>query len=246
MNDQIKKLREDLNGDVTVSFGGAAGTPLFITAPDIESLYRQYQLFCDGYGLTRIDFDIEGSFVSPIYADDHTKNALAIQQLQNYYKDQGKNLQVWLTLPVLPTGLTSDGVALVKNALDNGVELTGVNIMAMDYGDNAAPDPENRMGEYAIQAMQALHQQLDDLYNGSKTSEELWLMVGVCPMIGVNDVVTEIFKQNDAMQVLNFANQNNIGMITMWSSNRDNSDQSGIDQTLYEFQKIWQPYTITP
>lgn len=243
LNDQIKKLREELGGDVAISFGGAANTPLFITAPDVESLFEQYKRFSVAYGLRRIDFDIEGAFISRVYAPAHTRNSKAIKQLQDYFIAEGSSIDVHFTLPVLPTGLTDDGVALLQNALDNDVDIGGVNIMAMDYGDGAAPDPEGRMGEYAIQAMNSLFNQLNTLYGGSKTPAELWAMIGVCPMIGINDVITEIFDQTNAVEVLDFANSVNAGMITMWSCNRDNSSQSGIPQTDYEFQSIWQPYT---
>lgn len=43
------------------------------------------------------------------------------------------------TLPVLPAGLTADGVALLVNARARGVRLDVLNIMTMDYGDSAAP-----------------------------------------------------------------------------------------------------------
>lgn len=48
-------------------------------------------------------------------------------------------LTISYTLPVLPTGLTPNGVALLANAVQRGVRVDVVNIMTMDYGDVAAP-----------------------------------------------------------------------------------------------------------
>ena len=39
-------------------------------------------------------------------------------------------------------------------------ERRGVNIMAMDYGDSAAPNPQGHMGDYAIAAANSLFTQL--------------------------------------------------------------------------------------
>lgn len=43
------------------------------------------------------------------------------------------------TLPVLPAGLTADGVKLLQSCVANGVRVDVVNLMTMDYGDSAAP-----------------------------------------------------------------------------------------------------------
>lgn len=48
-------------------------------------------------------------------------------------------LTVSFTLPVLPTGLTADGVNMLKDARGAGVRVDVINLMTMDYGDSAAP-----------------------------------------------------------------------------------------------------------
>lgn len=243
LNDQIKALRQ-LGGDVTVSFGGAANVPLHVTAPDEVSLFMQYKLFADAYGLTRIDFDIEGIWVDPAYEASLVRNSKALKMLQDDFKKRGKSIAVWFTLPILPTGLVVSGLNILKLALNAGVEIGGVNAMAMDYGDGAAPDPAGKMGQYGIQAITALKNQLNVLYNGTKTEAQLWSMIGITPMLGINDVEDEVFKQSDAREVLTFAQTNNIGMISMWSSNRDNSAMSRIPQTNNEFAMIFNAYNI--
>ena len=112
-------------------------------------------------------------------------------------------------------------MAVLQDAIDHGVRLDGVNVMTMDYGDGAAPDPEGKMGQYGIDAITALHGQLATLYGSSKTDEELWAMVGSTPMIGQNDVASEVFTVEDAALTLAFAEEKGIGMLGTWSINRD-------------------------
>ena len=57
--------------------------------------------------------------------------------------------------------------------------------MAMDYGDSAAPNPAGKMGYYAIQAVTNTRTQaLSAGLTGAK--------YGVIPMIGINDVMSEV------------------------------------------------------
>ena len=219
--DHIDSLRA-LGGDVAVSFGGAAGTPLAAACSDVSSLKAQIRRVVDQLDLHRIDFDVEGTWLA-----DHnsvSRRNQAIAALQADLAGEGRSLAVWYTLPVLPSGLTADGEWLLADALDKGVGLSGVNIMTMDYGDGAAPNPSGQMGEYGIQAVEALKDQLALAYRSagaSKTDAELWPMLGTTPMIGLNDVTTELFDVEDAQQTLDFAVTNKLGMISMWSINRD-------------------------
>jgi len=223
--DHIDAVRADHGGDVMVSFGGAANVPLAASCGSVDDLVDQYQAVVDKLDLSRVDFDIEGTWVADHGAGGSVKKrSQAIAQLQEDMETAGRQLEVWYTLPVLPTGLTADGVAVIEDALENGVELAGVNVMTMDYGDTAAPDPGGQMAEYGIEAITALHSQLDTAYADagfSKTDAELWAMIGTTPMIGMNDVTTELFDLTDAQQTVDFAQSESIGMISMWSLNRD-------------------------
>ena len=236
--DEVQNLRA-LGGDVIASFGGAANQELGEACTTVPDLKAQYQAVIDQYALNQIDFDIEGGILTNTTAN--TRRAQAIAQLQADAAAAGKSLKVSFTLPVLPQGLTQDGVNLVKNAVTNGVSISVLNIMAMDYGDSAAPNPANKMGEYAIDAATALYGQLKTLYQDSganKSEAELWAMVGITPMIGENDVSTEIFNQQDAREVVAFAQSKAIGRIAMWSVNRDKACANG--GSLYECTKITQ------
>ena len=251
--DQIEALRE-MGGEVLVSFGGAAGTPLAAAIPDVTELTEAYQSVVDQYNLTWIDFDVEGSWVADEVSID--RRSQAIRNLQETAAFEGRPLEVWFTLPVLPSGLTNDGLYVVESALSHGVDIGGVNIMAMDYGDSAAPNPEGQMGEYAIESATSLFNQLRAAYDAAgveRTDAELWSLVGVTPMIGQNDVMTERFYVEDAQELLAFAEEKGIGMLSAWSANRDSPCEtfgqlalncSGVPQEPFEFSRTFQQFTI--
>jgi chitinase len=235
-----------LGGDVAVSFGGANGQELADAITDPVALKAAYLKVVEAYGLSRIDFDIEGAAVNNRAAID--RRSAVVAQLQADRAAAGKPLEVWFTLPVLPTGLTADGLYVVQSAAKAGVRLGGVNIMAMDYGDSAAPNPSGRMGDYAIQAATATQAQLRQAIP-ALSDAAAWAMIGVTPMIGLNDVTTEVFDQTEARELLAFAGQKGIGMLSMWSLNRDIQNPNGaisyveptsssIRQTPFEFSRI--------
>src|SRR5207244_1812336 len=79
-------------------------------------------------------------------------------------KKKASGLAVGLTLAVLPSGLDDGGVGLVRQAVGQGIQLSNVNGMAMDYGPGAVPAPEGQMGELAIQVGNSLFRQLTGIY----------------------------------------------------------------------------------
>ncbi len=135
---EIGSLRQ-IGGDVMVSFGGAANQELAEVITNVSALKAAYQTVIGTYNLTHIDFDIEGAAVADHAAIDRRSQAIA--GLQQAAAASGQQLVVWFTLPVLPTGLTADGLYVLQSALKYGVTIGGVNVMAMDYGDSAAPNP---------------------------------------------------------------------------------------------------------
>ncbi|MGW6720911.1 glycoside hydrolase family 18 protein [Streptomyces sp. NPDC054995] len=237
---QIGALREQ-GGDVRVSFGGAAGAELALNCSSADDLAAAYGKVVDAYDLTKVDFDIEGAALPDAAAN--TRRSQAIAQLQKKYPD----LDVAFTLPVMPEGLTQPGVDLLADAEKNGVRVDAVNIMAMDYGPAYSDD----MGAYAIQAATATQAQLKGVLGLSEAAA--WQAVAVTPMIGVNDVVTEIFTVEDAGQLVEFAEEKGIGRLAMWSGTRDKACPGGpkpeadatcssIDQEPLAFTKAFAAY----
>ncbi|MGQ4482489.1 glycoside hydrolase family 18 protein [Streptomyces sp. SAS_276] len=211
---QIGALRAK-GGDVRVSFGGASGSELATTCGSASALATAYGKVVDAYGLTKADFDIEGGALPNTAAN--TIRAQAIAKLQQ----QHPNLDVSFTLPVMPEGLTQDGVNLLSNAKSNGVKISTVNIMAMDYGPAYSGD----MGTYATQAATATQAQVRSVLGLSDSAA--WKAVAVTPMIGVNDVASEIFKVDDATQLVDFAKSKGLGGLSMWSATRDKQCAGG-------------------
>lgn len=214
---QIGDLRAE-GGDVRVSFGGAAGAELALNCSSADELAAAYGKVVDAYDLKKVDFDIEGAALPDTAAN--TRRAQAIAALQKEHED----LDVSFTLPVLPEGLTQPGIDLVADAKKNGVKVNAVNIMAMDYGPSYSDD----MGEYAIQAATATQGQIKKALGLSDA--EAWKAVAVTPMIGVNDVTTEIFKEEDAQQLVKFAQDKELAWLSMWSGTRDKACEGGATQ----------------
>lgn len=211
---QIGALRA-AGGDVRVSFGGAAGHELALNCATVDELAAAYGKVIDQYKLTKVDFDIEGAALPDTTAN--ARRAQAIARLQKSHP----GLDVAFTLPVMPEGLTQPGVALLADARKNGVRIDAVNIMAMDYGPAYSGD----MGQYAIQAATATQAQLKGVLGLSDAAA--WKAVAVTPMIGVNDVVSEIFTVADATQLVDFAAAKGIGRLAMWSATRDKQCPAG-------------------
>ncbi|MFD3720765.1 cellulose binding domain-containing protein [Streptomyces sp. NPDC058674] len=211
---QIGALRAK-GGDVRVSFGGAAGRELALNCASADDLAAAYGKVVDQYRLTKVDFDIEGAALPDAAAN--TRRAQAIARLQKAHP----GLDVAFTLPVMPEGLTQPGVALLADARKNGVRVDSVNIMAMDYGPAYAGD----MGQYATEAATATQAQLKGVLGLS--DQAAWKAVAVTPMIGVNDVVTEVFSVSDATQLVEFAAAKGIGRLAMWSATRDKQCPAG-------------------
>ncbi|MCK1820675.1 cellulose binding domain-containing protein [Streptomyces sp. XM83C] len=211
---QIGALRAK-GGDVRVSFGGASGIELATSCSSADALAAAYGKAVDAFKLTKVDFDVEGGALPNAAAN--TRRAQAIAKLQQ----QHPGLDVSFTLPVMPEGLTQDGVDLLANAKQNGVKISTVNIMAMDYGPAYSGD----MGTYAEQAATATQAQIKSVLGLSDSAA--WKAVAVTPMIGVNDVASEVFRVDDASQLVAFAKSKGIGWLSMWSATRDKACPGG-------------------
>ena len=221
-----------------VSFGGAAGVELAVACRSAAAVRNAYAAAIAAYRPARLDFDIEGATIANRAATGRRDAAIAALQRANH------RLRVSFTLPVLPTGLDRDGLAVLRDAIRHHVTLTYINLMTMDYGDDAAPDPAGRMGAYAIDAAEATVRQLARLYPHTSAT---WRRghIGLTPMIGLNDVTTETFDLGDAAQLATYARTSGIGLISMWALGRDRacpnpitstSDScSGVGQTPFAF-----------
>ena len=194
----------------------------------------------DRYHVHSLDFDIEGMAVQDQHSITLRDQALVGLKAAN------PGLIISYTLPVLPTGLTADGLNVLSSAKHDGLAIDVVNIMAMDYG--SAVDNGGQMGLDAIDAAIATESQIAALGLSAK--------LGVTPMIGVNDISSEVFSLADAQALLNYAQtDSNIVRLAMWSVARDNGnsagahyaspDSSGIAQQPYAFSAIFHQFDHT-
>ncbi|GAA2603904.1 hypothetical protein GCM10010217_44070 [Streptomyces tubercidicus] len=205
---QVDQLRAQ-GGDVRVSFGGQSGNELARVCGSVDKLVAAYSKVIDAYGLKKADFDIEGPALTDTKAN--RLRAQAIARLQQ----RGK-LDVSVTLPVMPSGLNRNSLAVLKDTRKNGARISTVNIMAMDYGTYYDGD----MGKYAVAAATATQKQVKGVL-GIRDEATAWKSVGVTPMIGVNDVKGEVFRPDDAAELKKFAEEKRLGRLSMWSITRD-------------------------
>ncbi|HEX4721666.1 MAG TPA: hypothetical protein VH333_04075, partial [Pseudonocardiaceae bacterium] len=119
---QINSLKS-AGGNVIISFGGADGGEPAEKCTSVSSLESEYANVVNTYGITRLDFDIEGSDLNNTTANSRRDQALAALQKAN------PAVQIDYTLPVDPTGLESNATSLLKDAVSKGVKVSTVNIM---------------------------------------------------------------------------------------------------------------------
>ncbi|MEP9348834.1 fibronectin type III domain-containing protein [Xanthobacter sp. KR7-225] len=215
---------------VTISFGGGLGQEPALYYSDAGELAAAYQSVIDKYGVTSLDFDLEADALT-----DDAASALRNAALVTLEEDN-PDLSISFTLPVLPTGLTQDGLDLLAEAHAAGVDIDTVNIMVMNYGEY---HDSGDMGDDAIAATEATIAQLEALGIDAK--------VGITPQIGENDIAGEVFTLEDAQQLTDYADGNDhVAYLAMWALSRDHAGDasaevpgSGITQHEYDFSKIF-------
>jgi len=241
MLSDINTLRSK-GGDVTISFGGAAGNELAQDCTTVSALQAQYQNVVSLYQLKHMDFDIEGTDVT-----DTAATSLRDQALHNL-EQANPGLTISFTLPIEPYGMPAAEYAVVQDAIAKNVVLEHVNVMAMDFGHSS--DYGGAMGTDAMWSGWSTMYQLQGLYP-SLTHAQVAAMVGITPMIGVNNTKSEIFQLTDAQYLEPEALNQGVGLLTFWSGARDvacartgsvKPNCSGVVQTQWEYSGIFQTF----
>jgi hypothetical protein len=194
---------------VRVSFGGASGKELAAACDSASELAEAYGEALDAAGSTQADFDIEGDELTDPASVDLRSRAIAALQKER------PGLEVSFTLPVMPSGLDSDSLALLASANKYDVQVSTVNLMTMNYGESYAGD----MGGYAITSATAAQAQLKSVFGTADSVA--WRGMALTSMIGTNDVAGETFSLADAAQVRAFAEEKGISWVSLWSTFRD-------------------------
>ncbi|MCQ4206563.1 hydrolase [Streptomyces longispororuber] len=200
---------------VRVSFGGATDKELATTCDSAAGLAAAYATALDAAGgATHADFDIEGDTLTDSASVTLRAKAIALLQKE-------RDLDVTFTLPVMPAGLDADSLALLEAANNQGVQVSTVNLMTMNYGESYDGD----MGGYAITAAKAAHAQLTKVFGSSAAAT--WQAMALTSMLGVNDVDGETFTLSDAAQVRAFAEEKSIAWVSAWATFRDVQCEEG-------------------
>lgn len=233
-------------GKLKASFGGAHGTYLENACPDAASLARALGAFVDQTGISDLDFDVEQG--GAMNAATNQKRAAAFKQLQDR-----KGVKVSFTLAALPRdkwgtpgGVTAPSLDVLEAAVQAGVSISHVNLMAMDYGDSYSGG--HTMGDLAVSALTDAKAQLQSLIAGL-TDAQAWAMLGATPMIGRNDVSTEVFTLADAQTLATFAKQQHLGLVAFWAINRDQPGSGSLglysqaETAVFAFHKVFRTVT---
>ena len=200
----IAKAKSE-GASVIISSGGSAGEALAWTCTTQSSIDAGYQAIINDYGVTQLDFDVEGAAIA-----DTAAVARQMQAMKDL-KASNPGLQFSMTLPVLASGLTNDGVNILQAAKNAGIKIDVVNIMTMDYYAGTGTE----MGQGSVSAAQATLAQMK-----SVDSSYTYANLGITPMIGKNDDGST-FTLADAQTVENFAAQNGVGRLAFWAVTRD-------------------------
>ncbi|RPF34966.1 chitinase [Streptomyces sp. TLI_185] len=237
-------------GNVIPSFGGygadTTGTELADSCTSVDAIAKVYESLVTTYGISRIDLDIEADSINNTAGIDRRNKAIA--QVQRWAERTGRRVQFSYTLPTTTTGLAPNGVALLKNAVDNHARVDVVNIMTFDYWDGATHD----MAADTETAGDGLVGQLASLYP-KKSRAQLWRMVGVTEMPGIDDFgPQETFTTQDAVKVEQWAEAKGINTLSFWALQRDNggcvgtsgsNSCSGIAQDTWYFSHAFERFT---
>jgi hypothetical protein len=179
----IASLR-GLGGDVIPSFGGwsadQGGTEIGDSCKDPARIASAYEQVVTSYDVTRLDMDIEGRSLTRTAGIDRRNQAIKL--LQDWAAAHRRVVQIQYTLPTSADGLESSGLAVLQNAVANGVRIDVVNPMVFDYYDRVTTD----MGGAAVSASNGLHEQLHSLFP-VKSAAQLWAMQGATIMNGLDD-----------------------------------------------------------
>jgi chitinase len=252
--DSFERLRAR-GGDVAAAFGGgdASGhdTDIADSCTDVDQIVAAFKKVIVTYHITRIDLDVEGRMLdNPAGVDRRNK---AIHQVQAWAKQIGRQVQVVYTLPAGPLGLEQNSIDLLTNATANRAQVDIVNIMTFDYWDGEQHDMFADTKTSAQGLVNALHQ----LYP-HKTDRQLWGMVGVTEMIGMDDYgccgetgPPEIFTPRDSALTTAWAWQKGIAELSFWALGRDNGTCpgehsgtcSGVEQASWQYTHTMSLFT---
>jgi Glycosyl hydrolases family 18 len=241
-------------GNVIPSFGGYAadstGTDIADSCDSVSAIAQVYESVITTYNVPRIDLDVEDDSPGGSLTDTAgiVRRNQAIAMAESWAAEHGRSIQFSYTLPTLPTGLPAAELYVLQNAVAEGARISTVNLLTFDYyfgtEQNMLTDTET--------AASGLVSQLQSLYPNTP-SWQLWQMVGVTEMPGIDDFgPDETFTQAQAIALLFWAYQTGIGTLSFWALQRDNGGCpgtkgagtcSGLTQPPWYFSHVFELFT---
>jgi hypothetical protein len=248
---EIGQLKQR-GGNVALTFGGQSagnnGTDIADACGDVNAIAADYEAVINTYHVTRLDMDVELNALNDAAGIARRNKAIAMTEA--WAASHGYPLQIQYTLPVQPSGLQSNALAVLRNAVQQGAKVSLVNIMTFDYYDLPG---QVDMGAAATEAATSVHSQLATVYP-KKSGQQLWAMEGITLLPGIDDnqSKTEVTQLSDARRILSFARDHSLGLLSIWAIQRDNggcpgsadsNSCSGISQGNWAFSHLAEPFT---
>ena len=235
INKSLESLREK-GGDYCISIGGQAGDAPWVVSQNQDKLRDFYLEVIDIYKIKRLDLDIEESNQDE---NQNIINARAIKETQNK-----TDVEVTLTIPIMPTGWQDKQIKIINAYLDAGVDITLINSMTMCYGTGVHENED--YGTASVRAITNSIEQLKIIYANhgiALTNDQAYLKTGATFSIGFENNLYPVFTTQMADSVVADAIKNKYGLISMWSMGRDAKlESNSAITTQYNYSNILKKY----
>lgn len=201
-------------GDYAISIGGQLGDAPWVVTQNQNALEKFYLDVIETYDLKRMDLDIEES------NQDHTQNvvnAKAIKSVQDK-----TNIEITLTIPIMPDGWDTKQINIIKAYLDAGVSVKLINSMTMCYGTGVEANED--YGTASVRAITNSVKQLKNIYANYGvllSDDQSYAKTGATFSIGYESNLYPVFTTSMAATIVEDAKKHNYGLVSMWSMGRD-------------------------
>lgn len=223
-------------GDYCISIGGQAGDAPWVVSGDQSKLEEFYKDVIKTYSLKRMDLDIEESNQDQ---DQNMINAKAIKAVQD-----ATNIEITLTIPIMPSGWEQKQINLITAYMDAGVDIAVINSMTMCYGTGVNANED--YGTASVRAITNSIKQLKEIYSNrglELTDTQAYLKTGATFSIGYESKLYPVFTTAMAKTVVSDAKEHNYGLVSMWSMGRDAMlESNSAISSKYNYSKILQDY----
>ena len=220
--DKIQTLQDE-GYDVWVAMGGWDGRIVARDASSVSEVKTAYETILDTLGVTHIDIDDENYDEAGRDGTYYQMRNEALAQIQS----ERSEVKVSYTVAARPSGIVNathcPGKDMITDALNQGVELEYVNIMTMDWTDvDTTPSRVKSAVEGTVDW-------LSNVYP-NKTEAERYEMLGFLPNVAESE-----WTVADSEEVTTFAENKDVGNLSMWALHKDTSSY-GHSDAMYAFE----------